>query len=177
MLSPHLSGLRDSATVTSEGRSTSSLPEGVVLRDLVTHLDERGTVCELLDPRWKWHPDPLVFAYTFSIRSGMIKGWGMHKTHDDRYSLLSGELLLVLFDDRAGSGTRGQVFRIVLSAFHRQLINIPAGVWHANQNVGSDDVIVVNFPTAPYDHAHPDKYRLPINTDKIPYHFDVGRGR
>jgi dTDP-4-dehydrorhamnose 3,5-epimerase len=96
--------------------------------------------------------------------------------HDDRYCLLSGELFLVLFDDRVGSVTRGLVAKIFLSEYRRQLINIPSGVWHANQNIGMKDVVVVNFPTAPYNHAQPDKYRLPLDTDKIPYRFKQTRG-
>ena len=35
---------------------------------------------------------------------------------------------------------------------------------------------MVNFPTMPYDHSSPDKYRLPLNTDKIPYKFENARG-
>ena len=30
--------------------------------------------------------------------------------------------------------------------------------------------------TRPYDHAHPDKYRLPIDTDRIPHKFGRGAG-
>ena len=26
--------------------------------------------------------------------------------------------------------------------------------------------------TKPYDHANPDKYRLPLDTDQIPYRFE-----
>jgi dTDP-4-dehydrorhamnose 3,5-epimerase len=171
-----LSSIRDQATVTAQGERLNPLPSGVATRDLITHVDERGSVCELFDERWQFHAAPLVFAYTFSLRPGMIKGWGMHKMHDDRYCLLSGELLLVLFDDRADSPTRGLVSKIVLSGYRRQLVNIPAGVWHANQNIGGKDVVVINFPTAPYNHEHPDKYRLPIDTDKIPYKFEQIRG-
>jgi hypothetical protein len=100
-----LSGVRDPATVTPNGKSISPLPDGVTVRDVTTHVDERGTVCEMFDSRWNWHPAPVVFAYTFSLRPGMIKGWGMHQFHDDRYFILFGELLLVLYDDRPNSRT------------------------------------------------------------------------
>ena len=100
----------------------------------------------------------------------------MHHGHDDRYFILFGELQLVLFDDRPGSATRGLVAKLAMSEYRRQLVNIPAGVWHANQNIGNKDVVVVNFPTAAYDHVNPDKYRLPIDTDKIPYKFEQVRG-
>jgi hypothetical protein len=74
----------DEQTVTPEGESVQRVPEGVTFRDAVTHIDDRGTVTELFDQRWGWHKDPLVFTYAFTIRPGMIKGWGMHKEHEDR---------------------------------------------------------------------------------------------
>ena len=97
--------------------------------------------------------------------TGDDQGMGMHQFHDDRYFIFFGELLLVLYDDRPSSSTNGLVAKVAMSEYRRQLINIPAGVWHANQNIGSKDVVVVNFPTAPYNHAQPDKFRLPPDTE------------
>ena len=92
--------LKDRQMVTPEGKSFASSIEGVSIRDLTTHTDGRGTVTELYDPRWQWHPDPLVFAYCFTVRPGYAKGWNLHKLHDDRYCLLQGEMELVLYDVR-----------------------------------------------------------------------------
>lgn len=167
---------RDTQTVTAEGESVQPLPAGVTFHDVITQVDDRGMVCELFDPRWGWHKDPLVFAYTFTIRPGMIKGWGVHREHEDRYFILFGEMETIFYDDRPESPSRGLVARVVLSEYRRRLMNIPTGVWHAHRNIGAKDVVVVNFPTIPYDHANPDKYRLPLNTDKIPYTFDNPRG-
>ena len=83
---------------------------------------------------------------------------------------------LVLYDAREDSPTHGLVSKVVLSEHRRQVVNIPAGVWHADRNIGSGDVVVVNFPTIPYDHEHPDKERLPLDTPLIPYSFDGSRG-
>ncbi len=140
----------------------------MIVRDLVTHSDERGTVCELYDLRWGVSDEALVFAYMFSIRPGLAKGWGIHREHDDRYAFLSGELELAFYDARDDSSTAGEESRLVLSEFHRKLLTIPRGVWHAERNIGTTDVRVVNFPTIPYDHADPDKYRLPLDTDELP---------
>ena len=65
--------IRDTATVTSDGESLQRLIDGVSFRALPTHVDERGSVIELYDPRWNWHPDPLVFAYCFTIRPGYVE--------------------------------------------------------------------------------------------------------
>ena len=83
----------------------------------------------------------------------------------------SGEMEIVMYDVRPDSPTKGLLSSIVLSEYHRKLVNIPAGIWHGNRNIGSKDALVVNFPTQPYDHANPDKYRLPLDTDEIPYKF------
>jgi len=45
-------------------------PAGVSFYDLPIQIDERGSVRELFDLRWNWHPDPLVFVYCFTIRAG-----------------------------------------------------------------------------------------------------------
>lgn len=100
----------------------------------------------------------------------------MHKEHQDRYFVLFGELEVVLYDDRPNSPTYQLVATVVLSQYNRRLMNIPTGIWHANHNIGTKDVVVVNFPTRPYDHANPDQYRLPIDTDQIPYQFTQRQG-
>jgi dTDP-4-dehydrorhamnose 3,5-epimerase len=169
--------VRDRQTVTADGRRTDALLEGVVVRDLVTHVDERGTVCELFDPRWGVSPAEMVFAYTFTIRPGHAKGWGLHHDHEDRYAFLEGELEVVLFDAREDSPTAQQESRLFLSELRRQLVIIPRGVWHAERNIGERDVRVVNFPTIPYDHANPDKYRLPLDTDQLPVMLEGWTGR
>ncbi len=163
---------RDGQLVHSDGTRLNDLPEGMVIRELVTHVDERGTVCELYDDRWGVHPEAIVFAYTFTIRPGMAKGWGLHLEHDDRYAFLSGELELAFYDARDDVRTAGREFRLVLSDYSRALLVIPRGVWHAERNIGSSDVVVVNFPTIPYEHASPDKYRLPLDTGELP--VDLG---
>ena len=83
---------------------------------------------------------------------------------------------LVLYDPRPASATYGEVSRIVLSEYHRRLVNVPRNVWHADHNIGNKDVVIVNFPTMAYDHANPDKLRLPIDSDLIPYKFSGARG-
>lgn len=163
---------KDKQTVTEEGELIRPLPEGVKFKDVITHVDDRGTVCEMFDSRWDWHKDPLIFSYVYTVRPGVIKGWGMHKKHEDRYFILFGDLEIVLYDARKNSLTKGQVFKIYLSQSKRRLMSIPAGIWHANRNIGLQDAVVVNFPTICYNHKDPDKYRLPLNTKKIPYKFE-----
>ena len=168
--------IQDKQTVTPDGESIQQVPFGVTFHDVITQVDDRGEICENFDPRWGWHKDPLVFVYSFTIRPGLIKGWGLHKKHEDRYFIMYGDMEVVLYDVRDDSPTKGMVCKIVLSERRRRLMNIPAGVWHADHNIGTKDVLVINFPTIQYDHTSPDKYRLPLDTDQIPYKFENPRG-
>jgi len=166
----------DKQTVAADGRPVQSLTEGVSFHEVPTHVDERGMVVEIYDPRWNWHPAPLVFAHCFTIRPGYVKGWGLHKTHEDRYFILQGDMKLVLYDPRPGSSTYGEICEIAMSESNRRLVNIPRLVWHAEQNIGLKDTVVIDLPTEPYNHENPDKYRLPIDTPLIPYSFGNARG-
>lgn len=167
---------KDTQTVSPKGESLDGLIEGMHFREVPTHIDERGSVVEMFDPRWGWHSDPIVFAYSFTIKPGYAKGWNLHKLHEDRYFLLQGEMALILYDVRPESSTCGQVRKIILSGHRRGIVNVPKNVWHADHNIGIADCLVVNFPTTAYEHTNPDKYRLPLDTALIPYRFRDARG-
>ena len=61
-----------------------------------------------------------------------------------------------------------QICKISLNAYNRRIVNVPRHVWHADHNIGTTDAVIVNFPPRNYDHANPDKYRLPIDTPSFP---------
>ncbi len=167
---------KDRQTVTSAGEPITPLPHGVHFHDVQTHGDARGEVFEIFDLRWGLLSEPCTFAYAFTIRPGMIKGWSLHEKTEDRYFVMFGEMELVLYDERPQSPTLGLVARVVLSSYRRRIMNIPPGIWHADRNLGSSDVIAVNFKTVPFDHTDPDKLRLPLDNDRIPFKFDMSRG-
>ena len=162
---------RQPQTVTTDGTPVAPLLDHVKRFNVPTHVDQRGFLVEVFDPRWEWVDEPLVYCYVTTVRPGHAKGWGLHKEHADRYFMLFGNLELVLYDVRQESGTYGQISVVRLSESNRGLVTIPAFVWHALRNVGDSDVVVINFPTIQFDHASPDKYGLPLDNDVIPYSF------
>ncbi len=165
------SPVKDRQTVDAEGRSVAPRIHGVEVRPLTTIPDDRGTVCVLFNPAWGVHPAPLVYVYQVTIRPGVVKGWVRHERQDDRSAVVSGTIKVVLYDGRPGSPTRGMVNELCFGDHHRALFTSPAGVWHAKKNVGTTDAVFVNMPTRGYDHADPDKYRLPLENDVIPYRW------
>ena len=167
---------RDCATVNPQGMPLGRLPDGVSVRELPRHIDKRGSVTELFDPQSGWHADPVLFAYMFTIRPNVVKGWNLHLEREVRYVVVGGEMELVFYDARPGSDTFGEVSKIALSGGKPTIVNVPAKIWYADHNIGSEDVVAVNFPTVPYDHSDPDRYHLPIDTALIPYTFGDAMG-
>ena len=141
------------------------------MRSVDTHIDERGSLFEVFSQNWNWDDEELKYVYGVTIRPGATKGWALHKLHQDRYFVVSGDMKVVMYDVRPGSSTSGRVFEVCLSGQRHTLMNIPEFVWHADQNIGDQDVVMLNIPTQPYDHSDPDKYRLPLDTTLIPYEF------
>ena len=122
---------------------------------------------------WDLHPDPLVYVYQSTLRPGAIKGWIVHEQQDDRLFLNVGVMRWVLYDSRTASPTCGLLNDLVFSERNRALLIIPRGVYHAVQNIGTNDAMFINMPTRPYDHGDPDKFRLPLHNDRIPFDFDA----
>lgn len=159
-MTARLNPIKDKQTTTPDGQLVINWIDGVKIRYATTIPDERGTVCEVYNPAWDFDDAPIVFIYQFTVRPHKIKGWGVHREHEDRYFVSLGSLKVVLYDGREESPTFGLINEIVLSDQNRALLRIPRGVYHADQNVGETDALVINMPTIPYDHTNPDKYRL-----------------
>jgi dTDP-4-dehydrorhamnose 3,5-epimerase len=164
---------QDPQTVTPSGERVAPLIDGVKLRYAVTQVDERGTICEILNPAWGFHDAPIVYVYELTVAPYRVKGWVVHYEQEDRLFLRHGRVKIVLYDDRPQSKTYKMVNVICLSDQNRALLAFPTHIYHAIQNIGENEAVLINMPTRPYKHAKPDKYRLPLNNDKIPYRFDA----
>ena len=163
---------QDRQTVTVDGQTVMKLIDGVIIRSAVTHVGDRGTLCEIHTPHAAPLALPVVYVYQFTIRPGKIKGWHVHYLHDDRIFISQGQVKVVLYDNRPESPTYGLVNEIYRTELDRTLMVIPAHVFHAHQNIGTTDALFVSMPTRAYQHDSPDVHRLPIDTDQIPYRFE-----
>lgn len=160
--------LREEQTVTTAGVPVAPVIDGVRTFAPVNHVDHRGRVFEIYPGRNEFWVDPVVYSYGFTVRAGQVKGWGLHLEKDDRYTLISGELLVVLYDARLDSPSHGVVQKITLTPQGVRQLRIPTGVWHANVALGDDEVFLVNHPTHPYHHENPDRLLLPWDSPEIP---------
>ena len=160
--------LGDTQTVTPTGHSVAKIIEGVKTFTPVNHVDHRGRVFEVYPGKNEFWTDPVVYCYAFTVRVNQTKGWGLHKEKDDRYTLISGETLTVLYDARLDSPTHGLVQKVTLSPQGTRQLLIPVGVWHLSINIGESEALLVNHPTQVYHHLNPDRLLLPWDAPEIP---------
>jgi dTDP-4-dehydrorhamnose 3,5-epimerase len=168
---------QDRQTVDEHGVRLDVTIDGVVQQRLgPVHPDHRGSLLELIDVRDSFWDEPIVYAYRFTVLPGRIKGWAMHKLQTDRYLALEGRLRVVLYDGRRSSPTFEAINEIHFSDEALGLVRISPGVWHADQNTGSSEAVVINLPTRPFDRANPDKYRVDPHSGAIPFDFGLRDG-
>lgn len=142
--------------------------DGVNVKQLKVIPDERGRLMEILrcdDPVF----EKFGQLYMTTAYPGAVKAWHFHKLQTDNFAVVKGMLKLVLYDDRQGSPTRGQVEEFFIGEHNPLLVQIPRLVYHGFKCVGTEETIVINCPTQPYNRAEPDEYRLDAHADKIPY--------
>jgi len=121
--------------------------EGLVIRPVKPQVDQRGELVEIYNPAWKFHPEPLVYAYQVTLRPGSIRGWVIHKTQEDRIHICLGVQRWVFYDDRKDSPTHGLINQFV-SPKGIALVCLPRGVYHAVQNIGETGIAVHQFAHA-----------------------------
>lgn len=159
---------KDEVTVTSAGESVAKSIHGVSTLSPVNHVDHRGRVFEVYSgPSSHWQKS-IVYCYSFTVRANQIKGWGLHEKKDDRYTLITGEVLTILYDSRQSSPTHGLVQKVTLTAEGTRQLLIPAGVWHMNICLSETEAFLINHPTEKYEHGSPDRLLLPWDSKEIP---------
>ncbi len=111
--------------------------EGVEIKELVTHPDERGFFREIA------RSDETVVREGWAqishslMHPGVAKAWHVHPTQIDWWYVPAGDLKVALYDAREGSSTRGQLMELFLGEhYEAQLLKIPAGVAHGCRVIG-----------------------------------------
>ncbi|MCG2693935.1 dTDP-4-dehydrorhamnose 3,5-epimerase family protein [Candidatus Parcubacteria bacterium] len=105
---------------------------------------------------------------TFTVAyPGTIKAFHWHKKQDDLWFFARGRALVVLYDLREDSATKGETQTIEASADEPQLILIPKGVAHGYKALGNEPVHLFYHTTESYNPADPDEERMVYNDPVI----------
>ena len=108
---------------------TTVLPSGVRIRNLTTHVDDRGDFTELFRDEWEMGVRPVQWNLVHSA-AGVLRGVHVHPKHADALVLASGRMRLGLSDLRPGAPAHGAACVLELSGDAMQLVTIPPGVAH-----------------------------------------------
>lgn len=145
--------------------------QGVTTKKLKVIPDERGRLMEML------RSDDEMFTkfgqvYMTTTYPQVVKAWHFHKKQDDYITCVSGMLKLVLYDQREGSPTFGEVNEFFIGSHNPMLVKVPRTVFHGWKCVSENEAIVINVVTEPYNPAEPDEHRLDPHNNNIPYRWD-----
>ena len=144
--------------------------EGVQIIPLRRIPDERGTIMHMLrvtDPHFQQFGE----IYFSSIYPGIIKGWHLHREMTLNYACVFGRIKLVIYDDREGSTTRGELMEIFLGPDNYSLVIIPPDVWNGFKGMSDPFALVANCCTHPHDPTR--SSRMDPFDNFIDYNWDV----
>ena len=151
--------------------STSSI-NGVLVVPLARIPDERGTVMHMLrvdDPHFRGFGE----IYFSTVYRNVIKGWHRHREMTLNYACVSGQIKLVLYDERETSPTRGALLELFPGVHHYVLVQIPPGVWNGFKGLTNPCAIVANCCTHPHDPSESRTERLDPFDNHIPYDWSL----
>lgn len=145
--------------------------DGVLIKPLKKIPDERGTIMHMMrcdDPDFEKFGE----IYFSTVYPGVIKGWHIHKEMTLNYAVIYGMIKLVLYDEREGSPTKGEIQEIFLGWDNYCLVKIPPMIWNGFKGIGTTMAIVANLASVP--HRSDEIERLnPLDNERIPYKWEL----
>lgn len=146
--------------------------EGVTVKQLVRHPDDRGFFQEILRD-----DDNLLRRFGQASLSmsypGVIKAFHYHERQDDLWFFPVGSAEVVLHDLRSDSPSYGVTQVLYAGEDYPVLIVIPVGVAHGYRVLGSKPLMIVYFTTESYRPESPDEQRLDWNDPQIGFDWDT----
>jgi dTDP-4-dehydrorhamnose 3,5-epimerase len=140
--------------------------DGVVVKKLVRHCDDRGFFMEILRD-----DDKLLRRFGQASMSmsypGVIKAFHYHERQDDLWFFPVGNAQVVLYDMREDSPTKGETNVFYMGETNPMLLLIPVGVAHGYRVLGQTPAVITYYTTESYNPADPDEKRLEWNDPTI----------
>jgi dTDP-4-dehydrorhamnose 3,5-epimerase len=121
--------------------------QGVVVRDIRKHLDERGWLAELFRHDELAEEFQPQMAYISQSEPQVQRGPHEHVDQADFFCFIGpSNFKLRLWDNRPDSESYRHVMTLFVGADNPKSVLVPKGVVHAYRNVGHGVGIVINFP-------------------------------
>lgn len=144
--------------------------EGVEIFPLKIIKDERGAVMHILRSD-QAHCTKFGELYCSLVNSNIVKGWKRHKEIYQSMAVPEGMMRLVVYDDRPGSSSRGNIKIIDFGVNNYVLVRLPPMVWYSFKAISKGHALIVNYVTQPHDPTESEV--LPLNSNSIPFTWGV----
>jgi dTDP-4-dehydrorhamnose 3,5-epimerase len=146
--------------------------EGIVVKELITHSDDRGYLREILredeNLLKKFGQTSVTKAYP-----GVIKAFHWHKNQDDLWYIADGMAQIVLYDLRKNSKTYRETQVIYAGEDNPKLILIPKGIAHGYKVLGNKPLLLFYHTTENYNSDNPDEERMPFDSPEIGFDWST----
>ena len=142
--------------------------EGVVLRELVSHSDERGFFREILRETDEHFEHFGQWSHSL-MYAGTAKAWHIHRRQTDWWYVI-GALKVALYDTRDGSPTKGQLMEFLMGDDRATCLKIPPGVAHGCRALERSHLLYIT--SSVYDPE--DEGRIPHDDPAIGYDWTAG---
>jgi dTDP-4-dehydrorhamnose 3,5-epimerase len=146
--------------------------EGVVIKELVTHPDERGFFRELIRANDDFFAEGFGQWSHSLMHQGVAKAWHVHRRQTDWWYVGSGLIKMAMHDTRPDSPTY-RVTMDVLLGDHQpaRIVKVPPGVAHGCKCLGGPAHLFY-MTSHTYDAA--DEGRIPHDDSTIGYDWSKG---
>ena len=141
--------------------------EGVEIKKIVIHRDERGTFSEIIrssDDIFNNKFAQLSYSMSFA---GIAKAWHLHKKQTDWMCTLIGDMKLAIYDTRKESSTYKELMEVLMGeTCGKKVVKIPPGVAHGYKIINGP-MHIVYITDREYDPS--DELRIPHDDPDIGY--------
>ena len=148
--------------------STPVTIEGVSLKELVTHADERGFFREVIRETDDFFDHFGQWSHSM-MYPGTAKAWHIHKHQTDWWYVI-GALKVALYDTREKSPTSGKLMEFLMGDMKPTCLKIPPGVAHGCRALQMSHILYITSNV--YDPN--DEGRIPHDDPKIGYDWTAG---
>lgn len=146
--------------------------DGVMIKELVTHADERGFFREII------RVTDDIFSEGFGqwsqslVYTGVTKAWHIHRVQTDWCYVVSGVLRVVIHDTRTDSITFRETMEILMGDHQvPQVVMVPPGVAHGYKCI-SGPAVIFYITSMIYDPE--DEGRINFDDPVIGYDWQKG---
>ncbi|WP_421913469.1 dTDP-4-dehydrorhamnose 3,5-epimerase [Mesorhizobium sp.] len=163
-------GTPDRQTVTPDWMAIDA-PEidGVQVKEIRSVATSTGYLTEIFRGEWELDTLPVGQVFQRTLYPGSVTGWHAHAVTLDRLFCCAGSVRISLYDGRKASPSFGALWHKIVGPLRPAIVVIPPGVWHGVTALGPETALLLNLVDKAYAFEDPDHWRLPPDTDLIPY--------